>query len=90
MNFKRSLPGYIATGALVLTTTLWTYWGVAEMYYERANRGSYGRRRQDGDTTSPDPAFRLAASPWSRVRPSLVPRYKTNFGRGPDDKPGKL
>jgi hypothetical protein len=34
MNFKRSLPGYIATGALVLTTTLWTYWGVAEMYYE--------------------------------------------------------
>jgi hypothetical protein len=33
-EFKCRLPGYIATGLVILTTTLWTFWGVAEMYYE--------------------------------------------------------
>ena len=33
-EFKRKLPGYIATGLASLTTTLWTFWGVGEMYYE--------------------------------------------------------
>ncbi len=33
-EFKHRLPGYIATGLVILTTTFWTFWGVAEMYYE--------------------------------------------------------
>jgi hypothetical protein len=33
-KFKHRLPGYIATGLVILTTTLWTFWGMAEMYYE--------------------------------------------------------
>jgi len=33
-NWKRTLPGYIATGLVTLTTALWTFWGMAEMYYE--------------------------------------------------------
>ena len=33
-RFRPRLPGYIATGLLAFTTTLWTFWGVGEMYYE--------------------------------------------------------
>jgi hypothetical protein len=33
-ELRRKLPGYIATGLVILTTTFWTYWGVGEMYYE--------------------------------------------------------
>ena len=33
-ELRRSLPGHIATGLVILTTTLWTFWGAAEMYYE--------------------------------------------------------
>jgi hypothetical protein len=33
-ELKHRLPGYIATGLMILTTTLWTFWGMAEMYYE--------------------------------------------------------
>ncbi len=33
-KFKSRLPGYMATGFVALTTTLWTFWGVGEMYYE--------------------------------------------------------
>jgi hypothetical protein len=33
-QLRHKLPGYIATGLLTLTTTLWTFWGVGEMYYE--------------------------------------------------------
>ena len=33
-EFKRQLPGYIATGLMILTTSLWTLWGVGEMFYE--------------------------------------------------------
>lgn len=33
-KLRRRLPGYIATGLVILTTTFWTYWGVGEMYYE--------------------------------------------------------
>ena len=33
-GLKPRLPGYIATGLLTLATTLWTFWGVGEMYYE--------------------------------------------------------
>jgi len=33
-EWKRRIPGYIATGLLVLATMLWTFWGVGEMYYE--------------------------------------------------------
>jgi hypothetical protein len=33
-QFLRKLPGYVGTGLLVVTTTLWTFWGVGEMYYE--------------------------------------------------------
>lgn len=31
---KRKLPGYIATGLVILATAFWTYWGMGEMYYE--------------------------------------------------------
>ena len=30
MKWKRCLPGYIATGLVIVTTTLWTFWGIAE------------------------------------------------------------
>ena len=33
-EFKRRLPGYIATGLVILTTSFWTLWGVGEMYVE--------------------------------------------------------
>jgi hypothetical protein len=33
-EFKRRLPGYIATGIVILVTSFWTLWGVGEMYYE--------------------------------------------------------
>ncbi len=33
-KFKPELPGYVGTGLLILTTSLWAFWGVAEMYYE--------------------------------------------------------
>ena len=36
-ELKRRFPGYIATGLVTLTTTLWTFWGVAKMYYEKRN-----------------------------------------------------
>lgn len=31
---KQEIPGYIALGLVTLTTALWVFWGVAEMYYE--------------------------------------------------------
>lgn len=34
IRFKHRLPGFLATGLLTLATTLWTFWGVGEMYYE--------------------------------------------------------
>jgi len=33
-ELKRRLPGTIGSGLVILTTVLWTFWGVAEMYYE--------------------------------------------------------
>jgi len=33
-DFKPRLPGYIATGLLILVTSFWTFWGVAEMWHE--------------------------------------------------------
>jgi len=33
-QFKHRLPGYIATLLVILTTSFWTFWGVAEMYHE--------------------------------------------------------
>lgn len=33
-EFKRRLPGYIATGLVILTTSIWTFWRVGEMHYE--------------------------------------------------------
>jgi hypothetical protein len=32
--FKQRIPGYVALGLLTLSTGLWTFWGVGEMYYE--------------------------------------------------------
>ena len=32
--WKRALPGSIALGLVIVTTSLWTFWGAAEMYYE--------------------------------------------------------
>lgn len=33
-ELRHRLPGYIATAFVTLTTSFWTYWGAAEMYYE--------------------------------------------------------
>jgi len=33
-GLKHKLPGYVGTGLLILATSLWTFWGVGEMYYE--------------------------------------------------------
>ena len=33
-GLKHKLPGYAGTGMLILVTSLWTFWGVGEMYYE--------------------------------------------------------
>ncbi len=33
-ELKRRLPGYIGIGLMILTTSLWMYWGVGEMYYQ--------------------------------------------------------
>lgn len=34
IRLRRRLPGYIATGLVILATSLWILWGVGEMYYE--------------------------------------------------------
>jgi hypothetical protein len=34
LKFGYGLPGYVATGLLTIVTTLWTFWGIGEMYYE--------------------------------------------------------
>ena len=34
ISLKRRLPGYIATGLCILVTSLWTLWGVVEMFHE--------------------------------------------------------
>ncbi len=34
LGWKHKIPGMVATGLLALTTSLWTFWGAAEMYYE--------------------------------------------------------
>jgi len=33
-GFWRALPGYVATALLILATSLWTLWGMGELYYE--------------------------------------------------------
>ena len=33
-ELKQRIPGFIALGILITLTTLWTYWGVGEAYYE--------------------------------------------------------
>jgi hypothetical protein len=33
-RWKRALPGSIALGLVIVTASLWTFWGTAEMYYE--------------------------------------------------------
>jgi hypothetical protein len=34
LGWKHRLPGYVGIGLVILVTTLWTLWGVVEMYYE--------------------------------------------------------
>jgi hypothetical protein len=31
---RRAVPGYVALGLVIVTTSLWAFWGAAEMYYE--------------------------------------------------------
>jgi rhamnogalacturonyl hydrolase YesR len=33
-ELKHRLPGYVATGLMVVATSLWVFWGVGEMFYE--------------------------------------------------------
>jgi hypothetical protein len=33
-KWKRAWPGYVGLGLVTVTTSLWTFWGAAEMYYE--------------------------------------------------------
>ena len=32
-KLQHRLPGYVATGVMILITSFWTYWGVGEMFY---------------------------------------------------------
>jgi hypothetical protein len=34
LELKRRLPGYIATGLVILTISFWTLWSMGESYYE--------------------------------------------------------
>ncbi|MBN1312023.1 MAG: DoxX family protein [Anaerolineae bacterium] len=33
-DFKRTLPGWLAVGFVIFVTSGWTFWGIAELYYE--------------------------------------------------------
>jgi len=33
-NSRSRLPGILAAGFVILTTTLWAFWGISELYYE--------------------------------------------------------
>jgi hypothetical protein len=33
-NFRSRWPGLLAAGFVLLTTVLWTFWGISELYYE--------------------------------------------------------
>jgi len=41
-GWKRAIPGWVAIGALTLTTTLWVFWGTAEMYYDEMYYEGWG------------------------------------------------
>ncbi len=34
LDLKHRLPGLLAAALVILTTSLWTFWGIAELYYE--------------------------------------------------------
>ncbi len=34
VGIRHKLPGYLAVGLLTIASTLWTFWGTGEMYYE--------------------------------------------------------
>ena len=50
LELEQKLPGYLATGLLTIATTLWTFWGVGEMYYEGWWGGWYNQRSSRGGT----------------------------------------
>jgi hypothetical protein len=65
-QFRRKLPGIIAIGLVTLTTTLWTFWGVGEMYYEGWWGAWYNRLPYLG-LPAICLAFTLVAVTWPRV-----------------------
>ena len=85
-DFKPRLPGYIATGLLILVTSFWTFWGVAEMWHE-----GWGM-------PFPHPlrylvlgavclGFTLIALTWPRVGGWLLLAFGGAFGWAPDEEP---
>jgi hypothetical protein len=66
LTFWYRLPGYFATGLIVLTTTMWTFWGVGEMYYEGWWGAWYNRLPYLGLPTI-CMAFTLVALTWPRL-----------------------
>ena len=66
LKFRHRLPGYLATGLLTLATTLWTFWGVGEMYYEGWWGAWYNRLPYLGPPTI-CVAFALVALTWPRL-----------------------
>jgi len=70
-EFKQKLPGHLATGLLAITTTLWTFWGVGEMYYE-GWWGAWYNRLPYMVLPSVCVAFTLVALTWSRLGGWLI------------------
>jgi hypothetical protein len=62
----RRLPGYVATSLIALTTTLWTFWGMGEMYYE-GWWGAWHNRLPYLGLPAICIAFTLVALTWPRL-----------------------
>jgi heme/copper-type cytochrome/quinol oxidase subunit 2 len=69
--WRHRFPGYAATGLLTLTTTLWTYWGVGELFYE-GWWGAWTNRLPYLGPAAICVAFALVSLTWPRVGGWLV------------------
>jgi len=70
-RLARELPGWIATVLLALATTLWTFWGVAEMYYE-GWWGAWTNRLPYLLPPAVCVTFTVVALTWPRVGGSII------------------
>lgn len=68
---KRRMPGYVATALVILTTSLWTFWGVGEMYYE-GWWGPWSERLMYVMFAVPSLVLTLVAITWPRAGGWLI------------------